>query len=285
MGCKDADENASWISALETATMELFESKQAFTMQAELRKMGNQIADNELEFEDAIGTGASGIVRKGLWLKTSEVAVKTLKNVPEFTDSKELISFYNEINILSKLRHNNIVQMYGFCRKNNYICLVTEFVRGGNLSECLKNKDQYFLDLALQIELSMNITRGMVYLHNQGVIHRDLKPANILIENWNEGKLKVCDFGLSRVARKNEEKSEENALGSPQYAAPELNSDEHTNKVDVFSFSIILWELSFRQQPWPEVKFGWEFSDRYASGQRPPIPNRSPFNALIEKCW
>ena len=162
--------------------------------------------------------------------------MKALKNVPEFTDPKELMSFYNEIGVLSKLRHVNIVQMYGFCKKNAYICLVTEFVRGGNLSECLKEKDKYFLDLALQIELSMNITRGMVYLHNQHIIHRDLKPANILIENWNDGKLKVCDFGLSKVARGTGEKSEDNALGSPQYAAPELNSDDHT---DEWTFSVL----------------------------------------------
>lgn len=70
--------------------------------------------------------------------------------------------------------------MYGFCRKENYVCLVTEFVRGGNLADCLADQE-YGLDFNLQAELSLNITRGMVYLHNQGVIHRDLKPANILV--------------------------------------------------------------------------------------------------------
>jgi serine/threonine protein kinase len=71
--------------------------------------------------------------------------------------------------------------MYGFCRKGNFICLITEFVRGGNLADCLANRDKYGLDLRLQIELALSIARGMVYLHSMNVIHRDLKPANILV--------------------------------------------------------------------------------------------------------
>ena len=83
-------------------------------------------------------------------------------------------------NPFSKLRHNNIVQMYGFCKKENCLCLVTEYVRGGNLADCLED-ETYELDLFLQVELALNIARGMVFLHNQKVIHRDLKPANILV--------------------------------------------------------------------------------------------------------
>jgi len=277
-----------WVDVLSSAAAGRKDlSKETVAIQEELRKTGVQeISPEALTFdEEVIGSGASGVVKRGMWLKTTEVAVKVLKNIPEFTDRKDLLGFYKEIETLSKLRHTNIVQMYGFCRKENYVCLVTEYVRGGNLADCLADPENYELDFYLQTELALNIVRGMVYLHSMGVIHRDLKPANILVESWEEGKVKVCDFGLSKVVRKTEKKEENEALGSPQYAAPELAADNHDNKVDVFSFGIILWEVAFRKSPWPELKFGGQFAERYQRGQRPEIGPDCVFGHLVETCW
>lgn len=289
LAANSQDEARDWTDLLKSTATGGKDSRETVQIQEELRRIGHEIKEQDLQFGDeqdwVIGVGASGIVKRGLWLKTTEVAVKALKNLPEFTENKELISFYKEIETLSKLRHANIVQMYGFCKKQNYICLVTEFVKGGSLQSCLGDRENYPLDLPLQIELTANISRGMVYLHSQGIFHRDLKPANILIENWFEGRVKVCDFGLSRVRKKDQDDAQESALGSPQYAAPELNKDTHNEKVDVFSFAIILWEVSARTQPWPEVRFGWEFSERYGKGQRPPVARENPFKNLITKCW
>lgn len=167
----------------------------------------------------------------------------------------------------SKLNHGSIVRMFGFCRKDNYLCLVTEYVAGGNLADCLKDKQNYPLDFTHQCDIGMAICRWLVYLHKRNVIHRDLKPANILvhsvsavethsmqIESWQEAKLKVCDFGISRVVKKNGVQTQDDTLGSPQYAAPgterekknsmthlflELVNPDHDNKVDVFSFAIM----------------------------------------------
>lgn len=291
----DYNSAKDWIAAMKSSATGGKENKETIAIQEELRKVGHEIAAEDLEFDDdVIGTGASGVVKRGMWLKSTEVAVKALKNLPEFTDQKELLGFYQEIETLSKLRHVNVVQMYGFAKKQNYLCLVTEFVRGGNLASALDNPNEYPLDGWLQMELAFSICRGMVYLHNQNVIHRDLKPANVLIESWLEGKVKVCDFGLSKVGKKqtgikkSNEEEPENALGSPQYAAPELNSNpDHTNKVDVFSYGLILWEIMAKKSPWPEVKFGWEFAERYSSGQRPNMLPEwpSPLKVLIANCW
>lgn len=285
--CAQGEEDMGfWMDVLNSAASGRKDlTKETVAIQEELRKTGVQeIPPEALTFnEEVIGSGASGIVKRGLWLKSTEVAVKVLKNVPEFTDRRDLLSFYKEIETLSKLRHSNIVQMYGFCKKESYLCLVTEYVRGGNLADWLEDAE---LDLYLQIKLALNITRGMVYLHNQNVIHRDLKPANILIESWDEGKVKVCDFGISRVVKKQESEKSGDPLGSPQYAAPELNSDvAHDNKVDVFSFAIILWEIALRQTPWPELKFGSQFAERYQKKERPKIPPDNAFKSLIERCW
>eukprot|EP01114_Cavostelium_apophysatum_P021682 TRINITY_DN7634_c0_g2_i3.p1 TRINITY_DN7634_c0_g2~~TRINITY_DN7634_c0_g2_i3.p1 ORF type:complete len:708 (+),score=173.80 TRINITY_DN7634_c0_g2_i3:357-2480(+) len=289
--CASGEEDCSfWVDVLNSASAGRKDlTKETVAIQEELRKSGvHEISPEALDFEEkVIGSGASGIVKRGLWLKSTEVAVKVLKNVPEFTERRDLLSFYKEIETLSKLRHSNIVQMYGFCRKESYLCLVTEFVRGGNLADCLEDNDNYELDFYLQLELALSITRGMVYLHACGIVHRDLKPANILVESWDEAKVKVCDFGISKaiVRKKDQAQEAEGGLGSPQYAAPELSSDSHDNKVDVFSFAIIMWEIALRKTPWPEIKFGSQFAERYQKGERPEIPDSCQFKTLLEQCW
>jgi len=287
-GEKDAVE---WIDLLQEAlSLGLPEYTPAkYRIVRSLKNNQFRIPPGDLTFEgDEIGSGASGVVKRGVWLKTTEVAIKILKDLPEFLDANESIAFYREMETLSKLRHGSIVQMYGFCRKDNFMCLVTEFVRGGNLSALIHRGGTGPLDDWYQIELAMNISRGMVYLHSQDVIHRDLKPANILIESLEEGKLKVCDFGISTVVTKGHItpcSEAETSLGSPQYAAPELAQDNHTSKVDIFSFAIILWEIAMRAQPWPEFRFGSQIASKYAAGERPEIPSGNFWKKLIERCW
>jgi serine/threonine protein kinase len=164
----------------------------------------------------------------------------------------------------SQLRHPNIVPMFGYCKKDGFICLVTEFVSGGNLYDLLYDQTKQ-IDIGTKIDLCASICRGMVYLHSKNVMHRDLKPQNILVqnfpfidnnknkeinneqlfsfrfsqvENWEEGKVKVCDFGLSTVTKKGDTQVSKE-FGSPAYAAPELQTSNHTNKVDVFSFGTL----------------------------------------------
>lgn len=80
--------------------------------------------------------------------------------------------------------------MYGYCKKEGYICLVTEFIRGGNLSESIHNANAK-LDQSLTLALCSSICRGMIFLHSKKVIHRDLKPQNILVENLEDARVKV----------------------------------------------------------------------------------------------
>jgi serine/threonine protein kinase len=72
------------------------------------------------------------------------------------------------------------------------------------------------------------------------LIHRDLKPQNILVESWEEGKVKVCDFGLSKIVKNADmTANESHVAGTPAYAAPELSAASHTNKVDIWSFGMM----------------------------------------------
>lgn len=234
---------------------------------------------------DEIGKGASGVVTKGKWLRTTDVAIKRLNNLPEFTDQEEMTSFYHEIETLSQLRHPNIVPMFGYSKKDKYLCLVTEYVKGGNLSQSIHNP-KILMDIHLIVELSLSISRGMVYLHNKSVIHRDLKPGNILVENLKEAKVKVCDFGLSTITKgKAYQNNNQQQFGSPAYAAPELPIPSHNEKVDIFSFAVIMWEISTRQRVWENVSHVWQISERVSKGERLPLAQGNILNSLIKKCW
>lgn len=120
----------------------------------------------------------------------------------------------------------NIVSLYGYCQKDSFLCLVCEYVPGGNLSEAVIGKS---LDPTLKIDIALSVCSGMIFLHSKNVIHRgtpvnmsralhsvDLKLANVLVENLEQAKVKICDFGLARLKTSNS--SIVNVYGTPAYA-------------------------------------------------------------------
>jgi len=131
----------------------------------------------------------------------------------------------------------------------------------------------------------LNTSAALIYLHGRNLIHRDLKPGNILVEDWEAGKVKVCDFGLSKIKKPDEKTMTIDMFGSPAYAAPELNSVNHSNKVDVFSFAIILWEVDTRQPAWVRYEKAWLITDAIQRGERMDVSPNSPFSSLITRCW
>jgi len=289
MAATNPQEKNDWMEVLKGACSGRGGNKKALEIEEKLRKREFAIPASDLEWgggtNSILGKGSSGVVKRGLWLKTTEVAIKALNNLPEFTDESEMFGFYKEIEMLSQLRHPNIVPMFGYCKKDGYICLVTEFVKGGNLSEVIHNKEIQ-LDFGLMLDLCLSIAAAMVYLHNKRVIHRDLKPGNILVEHLEYGNVKVCDFGLSTITQGHQDgQMTKNTFGSPSYAAPELPTESHTEKVDVYSFAIIMWELYTRERPWSNVSYAWQISDLVAKGVRPSIPPNSPLENLIRSCW
>eukprot|EP01119_Soliformovum_irregulare_P025245 TRINITY_DN92_c0_g2_i1.p1 TRINITY_DN92_c0_g2~~TRINITY_DN92_c0_g2_i1.p1 ORF type:complete len:736 (+),score=176.03 TRINITY_DN92_c0_g2_i1:89-2296(+) len=300
-------EKKDWMEVLKNSTQGEKITKQSVEIEEKLRRNAYEIGPFDLEWSpgNILGKGASGVVKKGIWLKTTEVAVKGLNNLPEFTDVEEMQGFYQEIETLSQLRHPNIVTMFGYCKKDGYLCLVTEFVRGGDLSSHIHDLGRE-IDLHLQLDLMISICRGMIYLHNIKIIHRDLKPQNILVETLHDSRVKVCDFGLSGITKAKEDlsMSSRNVLessggyqtdgfipyyGSPGYAAPELPTPRHNSKVDVFSFGIMMWEIVTREQPWANAPTNTsaELADYILAGNRLPIPQTcsQDLGDLIISCW
>eukprot|EP01117_Protostelium_nocturnum_P002768 TRINITY_DN1369_c0_g2_i1.p1 TRINITY_DN1369_c0_g2~~TRINITY_DN1369_c0_g2_i1.p1 ORF type:complete len:457 (-),score=105.85 TRINITY_DN1369_c0_g2_i1:36-1406(-) len=183
--------------------------------------------------------------------------------------------------MLSILRHPQIVTMFGYSRKDNDTCLITAYVEGGNLADAIADIHNVELGDLLILDICIAISKGMIFLHKKGIIHRDLKPENILIEDLQKAAVKVCDFGLSYTSGDNQQ----TIYGTPAYAAPELSTKGHTEKVDVYSFAITVWEMFVRKKAWAELNFTFAIAEKVGKGERPPLPKDCLLSNLIAKCW
>jgi len=221
----------------------------------------------------------------GTWFQT-QVAVKKLPLEMLRSNASVLEEFNREINLLRSLRHPNILQFLGSCSVPPNICLVTEFMPRGDLHKIIHDKT-IALDKTLTKRICIDVARGMLYLHssNPFVIHRDLKSHNVLIgEYWTA---KVADFGLSKIIQSWEETSKYTPCGTPKWAAPEvLRNEIYTTKADVYSFAIILWEMSTRQDPFPGMSAFELIVQVGKHGLRPGVLSDSyPLAHLIAECW
>ncbi|MBA0798427.1 hypothetical protein Gohar_009019 [Gossypium harknessii] len=208
-----------------------------------------EVDPSELDFSNSniIGKGSFGEILRASWRGTP-VAVKRI--LPSLSDDRLVIQdFRHEVNLLVKLRHPNVVQFLGAVTDKKPLMLITEYLRGGDLHQYLKEKNG--LNSSAAINFALDIARGMAYLHNEPnvIIHRDLKPRNVLLVNSSADHLKVGDFGLSKlikVQNSHDVYKMTGETGSYRYMAPEVfKHRKYDKKVDVFSFAMILYEVIF----------------------------------------
>ncbi|KAG2647005.1 integrin-linked protein kinase 1-like isoform X2 [Panicum virgatum] len=244
----------------------------------------------ELDFAKAvvIGKGSFGEILKANWRGTP-IAVKRI--LPSLSDDRLVIQdFKHEVNLLIKLRHPNIVQFLGAVTETKPLMLVTEFLRGGDLHQYLKEKGA--LSPLAAINFALDIARGMAYLHNEPnvVIHRDLKPRNILLVNSAANHLKVGDFGLSKIIKAQHASDVykmTGETGSYRYMAPEVfKHRKYDKKVDIFSFAMILYEMLEGDPPFSNYE-PYEAAKYVAEGHRPAFRkgHTNELKDLVELCW
>lgn len=197
----------------------------------------------DLEFGELQGTGGSGEVYDGFYTPKGEhVAIKKLHMVK--TDTQSEILYKREVDCLAKLHHPFLLPFIGYTTKPPY-CIVTKFMANDSLYAALHNDTKNLNLNPTEITfIAYGIAAGMAYLHSQKMIHRDLKTQNVLLD---ERKYPIiCDFGSSRE----KDILMTGTIGTPNYMAPEfLKTEPYDEKVDVYAFGMILWELLTHEVP------------------------------------
>ncbi|KAF6135120.1 hypothetical protein GIB67_040431 [Kingdonia uniflora] len=252
------------------------------------------IMNEDLEELKELGSGTFGTVYHGKWRGT-DVAIKRIKKSCFTGRSSEqerlTVEFWREADILSKLHHPNVVAFYGVVQDGPgaTMATVTEFMVNGSLRHVLLRRDRY-LDRRKRLIIAMDAAFGMEYLHSKNIVHFDLKCDNLLV-NLKDPQRPICkvgDFGLSKIKR--------NTLvtggvrGTLPWMAPELlngSSSKVSEKVDVFSFGIVLWEILTGEEPYANMHYGAIIGGIVSNTLRPPVPSfcDAEWRTLMEHCW
>ena len=197
-----------------------------------------------------LGTGSFGSVYEAKnTIFQNIVAMKVINKDPNNELDEQEIR--NEIDILKKLSHPNIVKIYEFYVSNSHYYIVTEFCRDGELFSYIKNK---YSERQLAV-LFYQVFSGLWYLHDNKILHRDIKLENIMIsqkEKDNEtGEelfwVKIIDFGTAKIFEKN--KKEKDVVGSSYYIAPEVLQQNYNEKCDTWSVGVILYMMLVGRAP------------------------------------
>uniref|UniRef100_A0A3B3UMG6 Mitogen-activated protein kinase kinase kinase 12 n=1 Tax=Poecilia latipinna TaxID=48699 RepID=A0A3B3UMG6_9TELE len=229
----------------------------------------------EVPFEEIsdlqwVGSGAQGAVFLGK-LHGQEVAVKKVRNIKE-TDIKHL----------RKLKHPNIITFKGICTQAPCYCIIMEYCAQGQLYEVLRAGRK--ITPSLLMDWAMGIAGGMNYLHLHKIIHRDLKSPNMLITY--DDAVKISDFGTSKEL--NDKSTKMSFAGTVAWMAPEVIRNEPVSeKVDIWSFGVVLWEMLTGEVPYKDVDSSAIIWGVGNNSLQLPVPDSCPdsFKLLLKQCW
>ena len=196
--------------------------------------------------------------------------------------------FKSELAIMTQLRSPRVARFYGVVTTDTtFLGLVMEYCAGGSLRACLDGESGK-VTADLQRVWGLDVALGMAYLYSQGVEHRDLKALNVLLTSDLRGK--VTDFGLSKCddLRTTQTTQGGGAAGTSAFMAPELLEDNtFTEKSDVYSYAIVLWEIWSRQVPWRGLQPVQVTRKVVDKRERPPVPPAMPaeLRELMVRAW
>uniref|UniRef100_A0A674PGG6 Mitogen-activated protein kinase kinase kinase n=1 Tax=Takifugu rubripes TaxID=31033 RepID=A0A674PGG6_TAKRU len=229
----------------------------------------------EVPFEEIsdlqwVGSGAQGAVFLGKF-HGEEVAVKKVRDIKE-----------TEIKHLRKLKHPNIITFKGVCTQAPCYCILMEYCAQGQLYEVLRAGRK--ITPSLLVDWSMGIAGGMNYLHLHKIIHRDLKSPNMLITH--DDLVKISDFGTSKEL--SDKSTKMSFAGTVAWMAPEVIRNEPVSeKVDIWSFGVVLWEMLTGEIPYKDVDSSAIIWGVGNNSLQLPIPESCPdgFKILLRQCW
>lgn len=273
------------------------DSKKPVLSEAETEAIarGLQIIKNsDLEDLKELGSGTYGTVYHGKW-RGSDVAIKRIKascfNGPPSERERLISDFWREACTLGQLHHPNVVAFYGIVPDGpgGTLATVTEYMVNGSLKQVLHKKDRT-IDRRKRLFIAMDAAFGMEYLHSKNIVHFDLKCENLLV-NMRDAHRPICkvgDFGLSKV--KHQTLVSGGVRGTLPWMAPELLSGKCSmvsDKIDVFSFGIVMWELLTGEEPYENMHCGAIIAGIVNNTLRPSIPSWCDpgWRSLMERCW
>ncbi|MQM04460.1 hypothetical protein Taro_037255 [Colocasia esculenta] len=229
--------------------------------------------------------GAFGKLYRGTY-NGEDVAIKLLERPENDPERAQLMEqqFAQEVMMLATLKHPNIVRFIGACRKPMVWCIVTEYAKGGSVRQFLTKRQNRSVPLRLAVKQALDVARGMAYVHGLGFIHRDLKSDNLLISF--DKSIKIADFGVARIEVQTEGMTPE--TGTYRWMAPEMIQHRPYNqKVDVYSFGIVLWELITGMLPFQNMTAVQAAFAVVNKGVRPIIPPDClpVLGEIMTRCW
>lgn len=259
---------------------------------------GQKIEFKDIILDDNIGEGGYASVFKGTW-NNSLVAVKQIKLVNIVNKNDNIFAdFRREVQLMSGLKNENLVVLKAICMEP--FCMVLEYMEKGSLYDYVRSDDWNNVDWPSRLYLALDIAKGMTFLHGMmpPIVHRDLKSPNILLtmcQNKNRLRAKVADFGLSKSLRFTSKLDGKALEGhNPVWLAPEILLQKNYNeKVDVYSYGIIMYEMLTRKDYFGEYSFMSDVEAMVIEGKRPDLIDigepyqaiSDSFKSLIQDCW
>ncbi|KFV16492.1 LIM domain kinase 1, partial [Tauraco erythrolophus] len=215
---------------------------------------------SDLIHGEVLGKGCFGQAIKVTHRETGEVMV--MKELIRF-DEETQRTFLKEVKVMRCLEHPNVLKFIGVLYKEKRLNFITEYIKGGTLRSLIKSMDSHY-PWSQRVSFAKDIAAGMAYLHSMNIIHRDLNSHNCLVRE--NKSVVVADFGLARLMvdeknqpehlknlKKPDRKKRYTVVGNPYWMAPEMiNGRSYDEKVDIFSFGIVLCEIIGRVSADPD---------------------------------
>ncbi|KAL8139959.1 hypothetical protein V2J09_005980, partial [Rumex salicifolius] len=241
MATSKTDPFATWDKNKSFGDVPQLQGTHSFTFD-ELKRCTQDFADS-----NNIGAGGYGKVYKGVLANKKVVAIKRA----QMGSMQGAVEFKNEIELLSRVHHKNLVNLIGFCYEQGEQMLVYEFMPNGTLMDNLRGKSKYNVDWITRMRIALGSARGLAYLHELAdppIIHRDIKSSNILLDERLHAK--VADFGLSKAFGDGQSYVTTQVKGTLGYLDPEYYmTNQLTEKSDVYSFGVVMLELVTGRMP------------------------------------
>lgn len=231
----------------------------------------------DFELGRSLGTGAVGEIYSAKQLSTGKTVALKILQTGVSQDRMIRSRFEREIGILEKLRHPNIIEVYGGGDMNGQLFYAMEYVDAGSVKELLV---QYgTLPWKEVATIARQVCSALQYAHNHGIIHRDLKPANLFLTK--DGNVKLGDFGIARDTRSSDLTDHGLTVGTHAYMSPEqITADARiSGKADLYALGCVLFEMLSGHPPFQGVNFAQLFEQHL----RQPAPHIRDFVPDVPK--